>query len=474
MPRTLCIICLGFLCCFNIDLSAVERDAFIETVITLNQELDPNLDLAHLRTQYASLVETCKKSCAGLSEPVAIIAALNRALLHERKISYLSNVYWRDASLSAAVLQKNCNCLAGSTLYVCIGKSLALPIKMVLSPGHAFARWDNEQTRINIETTNKGVHYPDKNYLQGANQVSAEDNSVLRYCESLSDEECLAELKRIVAGEMFSRSQYTAGLALLEEPLAVMHYREDLQLYLLRMRADNSGNRDALRDALHQFIQSSRTATIKTQALLLLASEYSDQKRFDQQRSVLLEAFRVAPKTSTKGVLHALAFCHRSLKDYRGGRRYLELYGALVQRNSPEYASYLYNLAILQKNDEDLPAALLSIEQGIALNPESWNLQVIKAGYPCLSGETEQGLALFKTIEQPRGDLASWNIMQSWFYAVSKQESEFYAAFAHALETAKNPGILTWIAQDVDLDPYREQDAFNALLLKHRPRLIGN
>jgi len=42
-------------------------------------------------------------------------------------------------------------------LYVVVGAALELPIKLVLIPRHAYARWDDGRTRINIETTAAGA-----------------------------------------------------------------------------------------------------------------------------------------------------------------------------------------------------------------------------------------------------------------------------------------------------------------------------
>ena len=470
--RTLCLLVCLCMCCPSSP--AESTTTFVQEVIKLNRLLEPELDETQLKESFAQLVAQCQAAIQDQENPEATIAALNNILLKDRKISYLSNIYWRDASLSAAVLNGQCNCLAGSTLYVCIGQSLDLPIHMVLSPGHAFVRWENKQARINIETTNLGKAYSDEHYLWGANQISPLDIQALRYGKSLTTKECLAELQYIVAFQMRSRGQYEKAIDLMRTVCAALPHREDYHLGLLGLIADNTGDRQTYLKQLYQYLSNSKAPGIRTQALLSLADEYSNDKQFDRQRQLLLAAFNEAPKNMVKSVLHELAFCHRSLKDYRGGRRYLELYGALVSPNSPEYAGYLYNLAIMQKNDGDLAAALQSIDAGILRNPESWNLKVIKAGYLVLHGQRETGLTLFATVQKPRGDQQFWNIMQAWFYAVSKQRDKFYQAFDFALSASKSPRILTWLEQDVDLDHYRDEQAFKDLVQKHRKRLIGD
>jgi tetratricopeptide (TPR) repeat protein len=151
----------------------------------------------------------------------------------------------------------------------------------------------------------------------------------------------------------------------------------------------------------------------------------------------------------------------------------MELAITLASPNDPELANSLYNLAILQKNDACLGEALKSIRKALKINPESWNLQMIEAGYMWLNGEKEEGLKRFAVIEKPRENLEFYEIMLGWFYAVSQQREKFYPQFKKTLDHARTPQILIWIEQDVDLDIYRNEPEFIALVEKHRNRLLG-
>lgn len=107
------------------------------------------------------------------------------------------------------------------------------------------------------------------------------------------------------------------------------------------------------------------------------------------------------------------------------------------------------------------------------MNPESWNLQILEAGYLILDGQSEDGMKLYETLEKPRGDAEFWEIMQAWFFAASKQHDKFYVQFERALSLSRSTDILEWIDQDPDLDIYREQEKFKAVVEKHRLRLTG-
>ena len=158
------------------------------------------------------------------------IAVLNKSLLAERDVNYLSNLYWRDATLAASLLRKRGNCLSTSTLYMLAGEALKLPIHMVLIPRHAFARWDDGKVRINIETTNKGAEHPDAFYLHRASQPDEEDVEKLGWCRSLTGDEG--------RGGIYTRSaaHHRAGENNLEEALA--HWDEVRVSSLRSKRSD--------------------------------------------------------------------------------------------------------------------------------------------------------------------------------------------------------------------------------------------
>jgi hypothetical protein len=90
-----------------------------------------------------------------------------------------------------------------------------------------------------------------------------------------------------------------------------------------------------------------------------------------------------------------------------------------------------------------------------------------------LNGNRDEGMALHATLQKPRGDVEFWDIMQAWYHAATRQDQQFYECFEYALKEAKSTGILEWIDQDPDLDPFRKDDRFLKLVREHRARLTG-
>lgn len=442
----------------------------LDRVIAYTQVQEPELDRVVLRAGFLALCAKARPEVAAAAEARAKVAVLNRILLAERKVGYLSNLYWRDATLAAAVLRGQANCLGTSTLYVLAGEELGLPIRLVIVPHHAFVRWDDGIERINIETTSGGRELPDTHYLR---EVEPAEAQAMRYGASLDRDGFLAELAETAMHHRYAAGDLAEARTLLLEVERLAPWRADLRLSHIALGADITKDRQAARQQMVELLRQDPPASVATGALCWLAEDAGARRQPLQQRDILLQAFKRAPRSQIQGVLQSLAFCHRTLKDWRGAVRYYELVLACVDPGDPGRAGQLYNYAILLKNDGRIPDALSAIDQALMVNPESWNLQVLKAGYLCLSGRMDEGKALFATVKAPRADAEFWANMQAWFCAVSGQREEFYRRFAAALASAHSERVLNWIEQDVDLDRYRGEAEFQQLLDEHRPRLLG-
>lgn len=444
-----------------------------DRVIELNRIQEPELDTKAARTAFNALVSRVREALPAARTPRDKVAVLNRILLADRKVAYLSNKYWRDATLAASLLRGKGNCLSTSTLYVLVGDALKLPVRMVIVPRHAYARWDEGKVRINIETTNGGREVPDSVYLDRGN-ATPEDIRALGWGRSLDQKGFLAELLLVAAGHRGGQNRLEDAMDLMEQAEKLVPGRSDIKLSRLQLMADITGRRSEAQKKIIAMLRSGRIPpTVSTNALMLLAQHAAAAGDFTRERKLLLGAFAAAPKSSQRGVLQELASCHRSLKDFRGAVRYMELAEALCPKDSPEYAAILYNLAIYQKNDNRLTGALASLRKARKINPESWNLKMIEAGYLVLNGQREEGLKRFAQIKRPRGDVEFYENMLAWFYSVSRQREKFYKQFKYALSIARTTRVIEWLDQDVDLDVYRNEPEFKALVEEHRKRLLG-
>ncbi len=144
---------------------AAGAESLFERVLQLNHIQEPELSVDDVRKEFNGLVQKARVELRAVKLPREKIAILNTVLLTEPGFSYQSNMFWRDGTLAASLLRKKGNCMASVTLYLLAGEELKLPLRMVRIPRHAFVRWDDGETRVNIETTDGGAEHSDLDYL---------------------------------------------------------------------------------------------------------------------------------------------------------------------------------------------------------------------------------------------------------------------------------------------------------------------
>lgn len=102
--------------------------------------------------------------------PQAKIRAINRFIFQELGFRFPPHsTYAKDIDLYTflpSVLDSRKGvCLGVSILYICLAQRLNLELEIVTPPGHIFVSCKQENKNINIETTARGVHLPDEEYL---------------------------------------------------------------------------------------------------------------------------------------------------------------------------------------------------------------------------------------------------------------------------------------------------------------------
>lgn len=86
-------------------------------------------------------------------------------------------------------------CVSMPVTYVAVGRRLGYPLKLVVTKGHVFARWDAGPSgeRFNIEGTNRGLRTPNDDYYeQWPHELTEEEIADGWYLRSLEPNEELA------------------------------------------------------------------------------------------------------------------------------------------------------------------------------------------------------------------------------------------------------------------------------------------
>jgi len=118
------------------------------------------------------------------------VAVINKYLFEEmgfRSIASADNP--EDLFIDSVIEKKRGYCLSLSVLYLSIAERLGLRIYGVVVPGHFFVRYDDGQTRFNIETTSGGKWAADEHYINKFKVPIYNGDSM--YMRNLSNHETL-------------------------------------------------------------------------------------------------------------------------------------------------------------------------------------------------------------------------------------------------------------------------------------------
>ncbi len=116
------------------------------------------------------LTRLARKRIGSTRDPQRVIAILNRVLLAGVEVDARIDSRqppgesgWPRVPHVALRMNKG-NCLSYSILYAGVCERLGYPVGVISSPYHAFLRWDDGTSRINIETTDDGKQIDDVEY----------------------------------------------------------------------------------------------------------------------------------------------------------------------------------------------------------------------------------------------------------------------------------------------------------------------
>lgn len=156
----------------------------LETLLMVSKHWQPSLDLAPLKEKAEKLTLSARQKLKGQEKPEDIIQTL-RTLIHEKEgYEYTDHVDEtgvptnpEELFLHGLLNTGKGYCMNLSLLYLIVAQKLDLPLHGVALPNHFFVRYEHEGVRINIETTERGVSYPDSFYQQRFGALADNKNS---------------------------------------------------------------------------------------------------------------------------------------------------------------------------------------------------------------------------------------------------------------------------------------------------------
>ena len=145
----------------------------LETLLMVSKHWKPSLDLAPLKEEIQIIIRSAKHKLSGLDRPEDIIRIIRTVIHDEAGYRYTDQVDERGAPINPEELflhgllhTHKGYCMNLSLLYLILGQKLGLPFYGVALPNHFFVRYERDAVKVNIETTERGISYPDSFYLQ--------------------------------------------------------------------------------------------------------------------------------------------------------------------------------------------------------------------------------------------------------------------------------------------------------------------
>ena len=145
----------------------------LENLLMVSKHWQPSLNLAILREEIERLTFLAKQKLTKHHKPEDIIQILRTLIHNTESYEYTDQVDEKGVPVNSEELflhgllkTHKGYCMNLSLLYLILGQKLELPLYGVALPNHFFVRYEQEDVRINIETTERGVSYPDSFYEQ--------------------------------------------------------------------------------------------------------------------------------------------------------------------------------------------------------------------------------------------------------------------------------------------------------------------
>lgn len=122
-------------------------------------------DAASVEGEIDRLAARLRPAVTDRTDPGRVVAALNRFVFEEEGFAYDPAPGNTENYLPDRVLaRKRGNCLGLTVLYLALAERLGLPLRAAYAPSHCFPRYEDGESRINIETAAKGAEWADARY----------------------------------------------------------------------------------------------------------------------------------------------------------------------------------------------------------------------------------------------------------------------------------------------------------------------
>ncbi len=288
------------------------------------------------------------------------IPVINHYLFQELRFRPVSEAEDpNDLFLHSVLDNRRGYCLSLSILYLSLAERLGMPLYGVVVPGHFFVRYDDGQTKWNIETTNQGANALDRHYIEKFRVPQGNDSGI--YMKNLDKIQTL--------GCLFNNLGNTyCDMGDLDRALVILQTAVDINPLLAESRA-NLGNVylkiGQIDQAINEYHQALQINPKDPKTYSNLANAYLQQDRLKDAISLYTEALQLDPNFVDAHKNLAIAYCRQQ----RFGLAIAQLKQALTVK--PQSASLYSQLGEVYCQMEAYDAAISQYRQALLLERNS-------------------------------------------------------------------------------------------------------
>jgi regulator of sirC expression with transglutaminase-like and TPR domain len=256
-------------------------------------------------------------------------------------------------------------CLGVSILYISLGQRLGLPFCIYTPPGHIFLQAVLEDdTKVNIETTARGIHIPMEEYL-GINQL---------YLEKRSLKETFGMALMNDAAAFWEKENHEKALNIYQKALPFMPY-DPLLNYFIAINALLVDQKTIAKNAFSTYLSNKKKDQIKEMTILedyfqnqaslegikaIFSPVDNTRESILAKKETLLSITQKYPRFR-EGLFH-LAVCYFQLSNYKKALDVLKQYHVLDSTN-PTCEYYLAHLYLNRLDYKKANQHLLQAEK---------------------------------------------------------------------------------------------------------------
>ncbi|MBC8228959.1 tetratricopeptide repeat protein [bacterium] len=353
------------------------------------------VDVEEYRKQIDEMAKSLEPIVAKARTPQNIIKAINDYIFEELKFDVPKSAIAASMQCTAeeneklfllhwVLDRKRGNCVGLSVLYLSLAERLHLPIYGVVVPEHWFVRYDDNETKINIETTDKGKSYSDAYYTKDL-KVPTETRNL--YLVNLSKKQIIGCFLNNIGTTYYERGKLDEAITSYQTAIRINP--NDGCAYCKLGMAYRSKGEFSL--AIAGYKKAIEMKPECADAHVNLGTAYANQGKTNEAIASYQTAISINPDDAKAHVnLGAVYQAQGKLEAA------IASYQTAISIN-PNDAKAHDNLGVAYANQGNLPEAIASYQTAISINPNDAIAHVNLGVAYVNQGKTEAAIASYQT-----------------------------------------------------------------------------